>query len=102
MEFRKFKVFTENYSKIVESCTLGGAETRFWRDVPLDEDVDVIAIVDIERGRNILTDKGQLTIPVVSKRSELLIAFLKWRKGEQLTSETITEINNFLADESNL
>lgn len=65
MEFRKYKVFTENYSKIVEACTLSGAETRFWRDIPIDEDVDVIAIVDIERGRNLLTDKGQLTIPDV-------------------------------------
>jgi len=30
---------------------------------------------------------------------KLLINFLKWRKGEQLSSETITEICNFLTDQ---
>jgi hypothetical protein len=35
----------------------------------------------------------------INEKSELIISFLKWRRGEQLRSETLTEVENFLSDE---
>lgn len=38
--------------------------------------------------------------PLVSNQRELLIAFLKWRRGEILGDYTITEIDTFLEEQS--
>jgi hypothetical protein len=58
---KTYEIFTTKYSTIIQAVTPGVAEDNFW-NIEKDESIEIIAIIELERGQEFIKRTGNCTI----------------------------------------
>jgi len=69
---KTYEVFTTKYSKIIQAITPGGAEDNFWQNEK-NESIEIIAIIEVERGKEFISKPSNYAIFDFSKRYRFTI-----------------------------